>query len=1193
MYINIVFCVKHGGTSGVSALRIKNSSAGVFTWRGPLGVMSKNPSARIFVSSTFQDMVEDRDELMTHVWPELRRFCRERGVELVEVDLRWGIPEQLSKRSETLKLCLDEIRTCRPFFIGLLGERYGWVPGGEAYSPDLEEEQSWLKGVRGRSITELEIIHGVLNDPSMAKRAFFYFRDPAYALGRPEMAAENNQTAAKQQALKACIREASRTSSIVLRDNYPNPRRLASLVLGDLKEAIKEEFHVEFAADVLDRQMGAHEIYAAMHRRAYVELQGYYAALDHHANSSSAPLLLQGPVGSGKSALLANWVDHWRRLHPRDFIFQHYVGGAADSTDPCRMMLRLMAEIKRWANEPGELPKSIDEVPAALSVWLMMAGLHALRIGARFIVVIDSLDRLDDEGGLRSLGWLQDNVLVGMVRLVFSTLPGEVPRMAERRDWSLFSLQSLGLDARRQMISTYLRLFGKRLDEPVAARLAAAPAAATPLYLKVLLDELRVTGTFNNLDARITGYLSAPEVSAMLHKVLLRWKRDYERECPGLVGDVLSLIWASRRGLTEAELLQLLRPANSSQLPQAIWSPLRAAMEEHLLDRGGILNFSNTYLRAAVESVFISTSGMVPKLRQRLAAYFETLPVDSRTCDELPWLLQQAGERDRLRACLLNIDCFHFVNHRDENELIRYWVWLGEERGMGQLYLHSLRQLRNNEGDGDRVTYAMLAVGSFLIGAGLVLEAEEVTRLALSDATRSRRAHSLEYLTALDNLGLLLSETGRYVEAEPLLRCALENRINLQGHDHPDTIKTAVSVAGLLANTNHNKQAEELLRLALKLTEQRQGEGSVQVSIILNNLAQVLQDKDQPAEAERLTRRALQIARQAYGNLHPTVAIYLNNLAQILREMHRTEEALPWMEQALAMDEQLFGVRNPRVAIRLNNLAIAQAELGQIAVAEAHFRKALAIDEQCYGEDHPMLERRNTALGVFLLQQGRGGQAEPYLRKSVHSAEARCGTRNPELIELLKSFSNALALMGDSRAADQQIDRVADILLNYESFDDDKWQDVRRAMAHWTMRMHQAGLGAAEIKSALKQKLRTDLSGDRQLSKRGQDIAQSNGPVSTAQMLQEAEQAMAMRQWERALTLFRQLQPFYERGSDRKALLSCLLFQAGILNEHLGRYRESLAITEKAFLLAREVSPETANDLWKLIVRLKQMQNDE
>lgn len=69
---------------------------------------------RGFISSTFRDTIEERDALMTHAWPALRRLYQERHVELVEVDLRWGIAESHSTRRETLKLCLDEIRACRP-----------------------------------------------------------------------------------------------------------------------------------------------------------------------------------------------------------------------------------------------------------------------------------------------------------------------------------------------------------------------------------------------------------------------------------------------------------------------------------------------------------------------------------------------------------------------------------------------------------------------------------------------------------------------------------------------------------------------------------------------------------------------------------------------------------------------------------------------------------------------------------------------------------------------------------------------------------------------------------------------------------------------------------------------------------------------------------------------------------------------
>jgi nephrocystin-3 len=89
---------------------------------------SLNRVIRVFVSSTFRDMHDERDYLVKHGFPELRKRCRERAVEFVEVDLRWGVTEEQAERGEVLPICLREIELCRPYFIGLLGEHYGWVP---------------------------------------------------------------------------------------------------------------------------------------------------------------------------------------------------------------------------------------------------------------------------------------------------------------------------------------------------------------------------------------------------------------------------------------------------------------------------------------------------------------------------------------------------------------------------------------------------------------------------------------------------------------------------------------------------------------------------------------------------------------------------------------------------------------------------------------------------------------------------------------------------------------------------------------------------------------------------------------------------------------------------------------------------------------------------------------------------------
>src|SRR6266436_4405275 len=80
---------------------------------------------RVFISSTFRDMQEERDILIKKIFPQVRKLCEERAVTWTEVDLRWGITTEQAAEGKVLPLCLEEIRCCRPYFIGLLSERYG------------------------------------------------------------------------------------------------------------------------------------------------------------------------------------------------------------------------------------------------------------------------------------------------------------------------------------------------------------------------------------------------------------------------------------------------------------------------------------------------------------------------------------------------------------------------------------------------------------------------------------------------------------------------------------------------------------------------------------------------------------------------------------------------------------------------------------------------------------------------------------------------------------------------------------------------------------------------------------------------------------------------------------------------------------------------------------------------------------
>jgi len=168
---------------------------------------------RVFVSSTFRDMQAEREELVKRVFPELRNLCERRAVTWGEVDLRWGVPDEQKAEGRVLPICLAEIHNCRPYFLGILGERYGWVP--DELHPELLQSEPWLRQHAGRSVTELEILHGVLNNSAMAEHAFFYFRDPAYvgALPASEQAAFGNRRRRRRLPPWACPRPGAAPSS--------------------------------------------------------------------------------------------------------------------------------------------------------------------------------------------------------------------------------------------------------------------------------------------------------------------------------------------------------------------------------------------------------------------------------------------------------------------------------------------------------------------------------------------------------------------------------------------------------------------------------------------------------------------------------------------------------------------------------------------------------------------------------------------------------------------------------------------------------------------------------------------------------------------------------------------------------------------------------------------------------------------
>jgi WD40 repeat protein len=226
-------------------------------------------TVRVFISSTFRDMHAERDHLSRMVFPELRSRCVRRGAEFIGLDLRWGVTEEEAERQGALAICLEEIERCRPFFVCLLGERFGWVPPPEEVPQQLfealreegaliVEAAAWYHldetsepplyrlrrdervpgevaehlarfweaqglPLAGESITAREILRAVFEEGYPASRALFYLRrpgieaDPAFPPELlPVFVEQDPHRRTRLAALKERIR--SRSAEVMVRE---------------------------------------------------------------------------------------------------------------------------------------------------------------------------------------------------------------------------------------------------------------------------------------------------------------------------------------------------------------------------------------------------------------------------------------------------------------------------------------------------------------------------------------------------------------------------------------------------------------------------------------------------------------------------------------------------------------------------------------------------------------------------------------------------------------------------------------------------------------------------------------------------------------------------------------------------------------------------------------------------------------
>lgn len=979
-----------------------------------------SPVARIFLSSTFRDFGEERDLLVRRVFPALRARLRERFVELVDVDLRWGITVEQAERGEVLPICLAEIDRARPWFVGMLGDRYGWVPEADAYDQGLVDQRPWLDEHRGgKSVTELEILHGVLNDPAMAGRALFYFRAPDYAHQKGgDYLSASIDDAAKLDDLKDRIL----ASGFPVVENYGSPNDLAAQLEADLWAVLDEAYPAEDTPDAFTREQRKHEAYAAPRRRLYFGGDAYKAALTTALEEGCQRLLITGQSGGGKSALIANWLDAYRQTHPADQVFEYYLGASSDASTPTTLARHLIEHIKRITLSDGEISGDPQALFDSLPMWLAYASSHAGKENYRWVITLDGFNGLSD---LRDLRWWPQ-FLPDRVHIVVSCLAGQVlEALRAKGDWHEIAVEPLNINSARDLLRAYLGQYNKTLAASLEARALAHPLAINPLFLRTLAEELRLFGSHEELSDRLDHYLTSRTVDDLFERLLERVEEDSDKHT---VQTVLTALWASRSGLTEQEILAY------AELVPATWAPIRLALDNALLESSGRITFAHDYMKIAVSDRYMAGNnelddtdqslaalGLRRQSHQDLARFFGGQPVDARTAEELPYQWVQAKAWDDLKTCLTQRPIFEaMIGHRGQEELLGYWLDLERETGVDLATDYEAAWV-NWAPDHSVIETGDLgsSLEQFLSFSGRYSEfTVNLARISLYLDEKIRGKDSRSAINSLDNLASQFRATGNYASAEPLYRRALAVAEKAYGPEHPTTGVSLNNLAGLHNFMGDYAAAEPLYRRALAIAEMACGSEHPETGTRLSNLAVLLNRRGDYDAALSLFQRALTIAERVLGHEHRETGTRLNNLARLLQDMGNYVAAEALYRRASAIAEKARGPEHPETGIGLCNLASLLKHKGDYAEAESLYSRALAIAEKSQGLEHDSVGSCLNGLAGLLQEKGEYAAAEHLYRRALSIAERALGPAHPETGTYLNNLALVLLDMGDTSAAE-------------------------------------------------------------------------------------------------------------------------------------------------------------------------------
>jgi len=430
----------------------------------------------MFVSSTFMGMQGVRDYLCRQVFPRIIDYCNSMNVLFSVVDLRWGITEEETSRGKITELCLRELDNCHPYFLGLVGKRYGTIPQENSESFFDENKKSFFDNNQGKSYTELEFLWNSLYDNFKDFSSIFFIGNISSDDGSDSSDGEINDFLNRTKILYG--QENVFDSTLSFED-------LGEKILSRLKlyvdSVVCGKTYTEIEAQELSNLRQAKQI----SKNGFKQLR-YLNAIEDYISNGGKPLILCSDEGYGKSSLLAysylSLLERGKRAHIRfwassdtflDDLFinlRHAIDGTEPEVkEPTRIMLKegITGGFDEKVNETingNTFEVRNPKILAAVFAKMIESCILTDEVVTIFVDDIDKYTSPENSNIFSS--FLRE--MPESVRLIFTVSSNYDLSGIDKRYincWNILRLDALDIDMVADCAQEMLSHFGKRLSE--------------------------------------------------------------------------------------------------------------------------------------------------------------------------------------------------------------------------------------------------------------------------------------------------------------------------------------------------------------------------------------------------------------------------------------------------------------------------------------------------------------------------------------------------------------------------------------------------------------------------------------------------------------------------------------------------------------------------------------------------------